>query len=69
MRKSAREDHRIIASSGNVFADLGFDSAEARLLAMRVDLKIELEKQIKALGMTQSRAAEVLDVSQPKLCR
>ena len=67
MRKSAREDSRIIASSGNVFADLGFESAEARLLAMRADLMIELEKQIKARGMTQTQAAEVLGVSQGRV--
>lgn len=67
MRRSAREDSKIIASSGNVFADLGFDSAEARLLAMRADLMIELEKRIKALGMTQSQAAELLGVSQGRV--
>jgi predicted XRE-type DNA-binding protein len=67
MAKSAREDNRIVASSGNVFADLGFDSAEARLLAMRTDLMIELEKQIKALGMTQIQAAEMRGVSQGRV--
>lgn len=67
MRRSAREDSRIITSSGNVFADLGFDSTQARLLAMRADLMIELEKQIKALGITQSQAAEMLGVSQGRV--
>jgi hypothetical protein len=32
MRTSARDEKTIVASSGDVFADLGFDSAEARLL-------------------------------------
>ncbi len=67
MRKRAREDSKIMASSGNVFADLGFESAEARLLAMRADLMIELEKQIKARGMTQTEAAKVLGVSQGRV--
>jgi hypothetical protein len=51
MRSRARDDKTIVASSGNVFADLGFDCAEARLLAMRADLMIALDQQIKALGM------------------
>ena len=33
MRKSARDENRITTSSGNVFADLGFDEAEAQVRA------------------------------------
>lgn len=57
----------ITASSGNVFADIGFDSAEAQVLAMRADLMIALEKQIKAQGMTQTTAAKVLGVTQARV--
>ena len=35
MRKSARDENRIEASSGNVFTDLGFDDAEAQLRVAR----------------------------------
>lgn len=50
--------NNITVSSGNVFADLGFDNAEAQVLAMRADLKIELEKQLKAQELTQTAAGD-----------
>lgn len=58
---------KVTVSSGNVFADLGFDSAQAQVMAMRADLMIALEKQIKAQGMTQTAAASVLGVSQARV--
>ncbi len=67
MRKSARDDNRIIASSGNVFADLGFDDAEAQVLALRADLMAQVEKTIRARRLTQVAAAEVLGVSQSRV--
>jgi hypothetical protein len=41
---SAQTD--IVSSNGNVFADLGFDDAEAQVLATRADLMIALEKSL-----------------------
>jgi len=35
-------DTRIIPSSGNIFVDLGFDEAEARVMAFRVELLVRL---------------------------
>ena len=67
MRKSARDENRIIASSGNVFTDLGFDDAEAQVLALRADLMALVEKTIRARKLTQVRAAEVLGVSQSRV--
>lgn len=66
MRKTAREN-KITASSGNVFTDLGFDDAEAQVLALRADLMAQLEKQIKARGMTQVAASRLLGVSQSRV--
>lgn len=66
MRKAVKKA-KIVASSGNVFADLGFESAEAQVMAMRTDLMITLEKAIKAQGMTQTAAARVLGVSQARV--
>ena len=43
MRTSARVENKITPSSGNVFADLGFDEAEAQVLALRADLMAQLE--------------------------
>lgn len=65
--KAPKKTSEIVASSGNVFADLGFDSAEAQVLAMRADLMIELEKQLKAQGLTQTAAAKILGVSQSRV--
>lgn len=66
MRMSAQEN-TITKSSGNVFADLGFDPAEAQVLALRADLMAQLEKQIKARNMTQVSAAKLLGVSQSRV--
>lgn len=60
-------DETITTSSGNVFADLGFDQAQAQVLALRADLMAQLEKQIKARELTQINAAKLLGVSQSRI--
>src|SRR3546814_15261965 len=62
-----RNEDRITESTGNVFTDLGFDDAEAQVLALRADLMALLAKQIKARRMTQVAAAKVLGVSQARV--
>src|SRR3546814_11578941 len=62
-----RNEYRITESTGNVFTDLGFDDAEAQVLALRADLMALLAKQIKARRMTQVAAAKVLGVSQGRV--
>ena len=54
-------------STGNVFKDLGFGEEEAENLKVRADLMIELTKLIEAKGLTQSAAAELLGVTQPRV--
>ena len=54
-------------SSGNVFEDLGYSPAEARLLALRADLMVRIERVIKDRHLTQSRAARLLGVTQPRI--
>ena len=54
-------------SSGNVFADLGFSSAESRNLAMRSQMMTALRKFIEKEGWTQADAAKRLNVSQPRI--
>ena len=66
MRTNARES-KITTSSGNVFTDLGFDDAEAQVLALRADLMAQLEQQIKARKMTQVAASKLLGVSQSRV--
>jgi predicted XRE-type DNA-binding protein len=54
-------------SSGNVFADLGLPNPEERLA--KADLAIRIAAAIRAKGLTQARAAQLLDIDQPKISR
>ena len=58
---------KITVSSGNVFADLGFDGAEAANLQLRSRLMAELKSVIEESGMTQVQAAKVLGVHQSRI--
>jgi predicted XRE-type DNA-binding protein len=51
------------ASSGNVFADLGLPIPEQELLKARLTLQIY--KIVKARGLTQAQAGEILGIKQP----
>ena len=57
----------VIHSSGNVFIDLGYSPDEAAILQMRADLMTDLRKFIKAKRLTQTKAAEILGVSQSRI--
>jgi predicted XRE-type DNA-binding protein len=61
MRKTTRTP--AVASSGNVFADLGLPNPEQELLKARLTLQIY--KVIKERGLTQAQAGEVLGIKQP----
>lgn len=58
---------KIQRSSGNVFADLGFDAEEAQNLKIRSDLMIEISRLIETRGLTQVEAAKLLGVTQPRI--
>ncbi len=58
---------KIETGSGNVFRDLGFDEAEAENLKLRSTLMIRIIKLVDELNVTQSEAAKVLGVTQPRL--
>jgi len=62
-------DTRRIKGSGNVFIDLGFDPAEARVLALRAEVMIRMEQHLKAQGWTQAEAARRLGITQPRVSR
>ena len=65
MKKRTHNEHepRHVTPAGrSVFYDLGFDEAEARVLAMRADLMAALRK-----GWTQSEAAKKLGITQPRV--
>lgn len=57
--------HEIEVSSGNVYADLGMHDAEQMQLKARLAQIIGEILQIK--GLTQSQAAQILGMTQPKL--
>lgn len=61
------EREPIIPSSGNVFADLGFEPEEAENLRVRADLMIAIKTLIHEKGWTQQEAARQLGVSQPRI--
>jgi predicted XRE-type DNA-binding protein len=58
---------KITPSSGNVFEDLGFGSAEAMILKMRSTLMNDLRTYIEKDGLTQVAAAERLGISQSRV--
>ncbi|ESX29195.1 MULTISPECIES: helix-turn-helix transcriptional regulator [unclassified Mesorhizobium] len=57
------EDITAEMSSGNVFADLGFDNPEEELL--KAKLAREIRAIIKRRRLTQAKSAELLGIKQP----
>ncbi|HTY49456.1 MAG TPA: XRE family transcriptional regulator [Steroidobacteraceae bacterium] len=62
-------DIRRARGSGNVFLDLGFDPAEAKVLALRAEVMIRLERHLKTQGWTQAETAKRLRITQPRVSR
>jgi predicted XRE-type DNA-binding protein len=62
MAKTSRE---VIASSGNVFADLGIPAAEEK--KTKVQLAVALNQIIQKRRLSQSAAAHALRINQPKV--
>jgi phage-related protein/predicted XRE-type DNA-binding protein len=58
---------KIRRSSGNVFRDLGASDAEAENLRARSLMMIQLVSIIRRQGWTQTQAAKVLAVTQPRV--
>jgi len=58
---------KVTPSSGNVFRDLGFPAEEAEHLLVRADLLIQLQKALAARGLTQTKVARLLRVTQPRV--
>lgn len=58
---------KITPSSGNVFADLGFDEEEAERLRNRSSLMIAIRKLIEGRGLAQVDAAKLFGVTQPRI--
>lgn len=58
-------DNRAEIGSGSVYADLGFKNHEE--METKSNLVIEISKIIKKKKLTQTQAAEIFGISQPKL--
>ncbi len=65
MAKAARRTERIVASSGNVFADLGLPNAGE--LDTKVRLVVAINQALAARKLTQASAAALLGINQPKV--
>jgi len=58
---------RFHESKKNLFRDLGFDVDASENLRIRAGLMIELSELIENKGWTQTQAAELMGVSQPRI--
>lgn len=63
--KSGEEDISIEMGSGNVFADIGLPNPE--LLLAKADLVHRISLLIEARKLTQTKAAKLIGLPQPKL--
>jgi predicted XRE-type DNA-binding protein len=61
----AERSGRIVRSSGNVFADLGFADADERQTKVR--LAVAINDLLRRRGLSQGKAAEQLGINQPKV--
>jgi predicted XRE-type DNA-binding protein len=66
-RKSGATGKKAELSSGNIFADLGFQDAEQRLL--KAKLATRIAQLVEKKGLTQAQTAERTALDQPKVSR
>src|ERR1041385_4813056 len=67
VRRPRANSEKVEASSGNVFADLGFEDSEERLLKAKLATKIA--QLIEKKGWTQAQTAQRTALDQPKVSR
>ncbi len=65
MAQAKRKRSKVEVSSGNVFADLNLPDAEER--QTKVQLAVAINRELAAREWSQSEAAEVLGINQPKV--
>jgi len=64
-KQSAERSEKIVRSSGNVFADLGFADADERQTKVR--LAVAINGLLQRRGLSQGKTAEHLGINQPKV--
>lgn len=57
---------KITRSSGNIFADIGFDKDEAENLKLRAELMMRIEDRFRESGVPQAAMAEALGLTTPR---
>jgi predicted XRE-type DNA-binding protein len=62
---NGKSSDAVVASTGNVFADLGLGGAEEK--QTRVRLAVAINQIIEARNLSQAAAARLLDINQPKI--
>ena len=65
MPKKRNPNNTVVTGSGDVFADLGFSDAPE--LLRKAELALDINSRIRERGLTQSKAAEILGIDQPKV--
>ncbi len=63
--KGDDQEYTVTRSSGNVFADLGLPDAED--LLAKANLALHIRRTIELRKLTQSQAASILGLDQPKV--
>lgn len=58
---------KIVASSGNVFEDLGFAPDEAAAMLVRETLLIALDKELRKRGLKQQELADELGIPRTRI--
>jgi predicted XRE-type DNA-binding protein len=58
---------RVTQSTGNVFADLGFERADVTVLTMRAELMASIRSAIAEHGWTVQEATEKLGIGQKRV--
>lgn len=66
MRKRP-ETVKKVRGSGNIYADLGFPKADAEHMKLRADLMIQVIKYVRSHKLTQTEAARLMGVRQPRI--
>lgn len=65
MKHGQEARHPVTESSGNVFADLGFDAPEEKLT--KAQLASHIRQILKRRRLTQVAAATLMGIDQPKV--
>lgn len=57
----------ITPAGGNVFADLGFDTAQSNKLKLKAQLMCQISEWIKQQELKQEEAAQLFNVNRPRV--